>query len=268
LAERQGKMAKKKLEGGLTTKTDILEFELHQRILQSDLELLRIQRKEISSELALLIGLDPTEEIRVRSDEHFEVSSPLPSADQLNKLALENNFELKQAELDIARARYERNQKLGEYLPLLEVEAQYGKLLETDFGSARSNSWSVIGMLKIPLFTGLSTWNRYQTSRSQLHQREVRAQQLALKVKARLALLVEKFDAYGKRYELAKANQKTAERYLESTLSEYQRGVKNSPDLATATDRSFDSRLMVFELEGELHLTRLAIAELVGKEEI
>lgn len=52
----------------------------------------------------------------------------------------------------------------------------------------------------------------------------------------------------------------SAKKYYELTLSEYRRGIKNSPDLVDATERWFESKKKKYEIKKDLEVIRSKLA--------
>jgi outer membrane protein len=51
----------------------------------------------------------------------------------------------------------------------------------------------------------------------------------------------------------------TSKKYYDLTLSEYRRGVKNSPDVVAATERWFETQRKQFEIKKELETLQVKL---------
>jgi len=263
LSETQIEMAKKKESAGLTTKADLYEFQLHQSALEADLSLLDQERKDKLRKLARLAGLGEVENIEV--DGNLELNSEPPSLEQLLSLATSQNESFRAAETAKRVALYEKRSAMSGWSPSVDVEAQYGKLMDTDFIESRKNSWAVVGKITLPLFSGFSTYQEYEFSKSEFEQKELAVLRTKKDLENEVRSLFGLWKSLKQRLKIERDRKQNAKKYYELTLSEYRRGVKNSPDLAGATDQMLESQLKEAELLRDLQLTQLRLAEATGQ---
>ncbi len=263
LSDQQLKTARRRVDGGLATNTDLLEFQLHQQELQNDLELLRQELVARLRELERISGISSG---LGKLDAAFPLPpTSLPSEDEMWALVSAKNLELSSVRAEAEVARAEKNKSLGGWLPRFGVEAQYGKLLETDFVDSRKNSWEVVGKVTLPLFSGSSTLREYQSKSAEAERAEVKRVQEEIKVRNAFKNLLELITRLRLKLNGEQANVKTSEAYYNSVMSEYKRGVKNSPDVASATDKLFESKGRLLETQKALSATYLELLVLQGQ---
>lgn len=259
----QMKMAQVKKNAGLTSEADVLEFELRESTIASDLKLLNQQRQAISRELSLLLGVDePSEKFTAKG--HLE-SETL----KIEKEKILSDFAGNNEEIIEARSQYEiglqdKTIARGAFLPSLDLEASYGKLADEEKVYEEPDNYSVFLRLKIPLFSGFRNYNSYKSSQIQVAQKEVALQGSLAKVKSELGTLFTELDSIRERIALEEKNIARSEKYYKITLAEYRRGVKNSPDVVGATEGLFEARTRNLEFRRDFHLTKLKILAING----
>jgi len=263
VANKQTVTAKRRVSEGLATESDILEFQMHQNALENDLrglkvdlefELLDLQRisgfpNKIHS-LAYKIN-DPTQEVDLEAATNGALSA---------------NLELAKIEADARVARAEKLAAWGEFLPRLSAEALYGKMLETDFIESRKNSWAVVGKVTIPIFNGASSVNKVIEKSAEAQRAELLLSLETARIKDKIGSLISKQKEYSAKLKGEQENLRSTQKYFDLFSSEYRRGVKNSPDLASAADKLFDAKWRVFETWRDLTLTVIDLQWIQGKD--
>lgn len=263
VAEKQILAAQKRISAGLAAESDILEFRMHQNALQNDLRLLRLDVESSLQDLQRLLGF--TGKISGLTYE-MKNSSDLPSEEEAWTSALSSNLELAQYRLRARQAEGESQAALGAFLPRVSAEGLYGKLQDSDFGESRKNSWSVVGKLTVPIFNGGASAHRLSQKRAEADRAQMAALLEENRLKDRLRSAISKSRALSEKLSAEEKNLKDTQKYFDLVTSEYRRGVKGSPDLASATDKLFDAHWRVFETWRDLVLSKVDLAWLQGKD--
>lgn len=245
LNKNQQKMARKKVDAGLTTSVDLVDFELKEELLQNDLDKNAFKNDLLKKELSSLFG---GKHDRVEIEKSFIDSNELQAVrDDVQSLP----------QLLISRKKSEssllsKKSAKAEYLPSVDLEAKYGQITPHEKLFSEDKEHQVALSITIPLFSGFSTSGRYQQAVLETTQseRELRQTELDLQTKKDLAL---------KNIDLLKKNLASLERllsralkYNELTVSDYRRGVKNSPDVIAASDKKFDVQKKILQTKLEL----------------
>ena len=255
----QTALAIKKKNSGYTSQADVLEFELREATLKSDINFLMLE--EVTKERELRLLLARTDESIIRVDGHLHRESFNSDASGLLKLALQERIDLIEAKKNISVSNLEYQSAFGDYLPKVDLEGKYGKISNSN---ASNNNSVVMLKVSIPLFSGLETVYGRQGKFSEVAKSELTATRIRQEVNVQLDSAISRLRSIEERLNLEEKNIERSTKYYKITLNEYKRGVKNSPDVAGAADRLFDARLRNLEFRRDFYLTKLAIAEAVG----
>jgi len=249
ITEQQLAMARKKINGGLATEADVYDFNIHQTSLKSEMELLSAELIEAWQALEVLAGqsLDSSKALARPSDLEVVIDEQ-----QLMASALGASDIVLDARIAEASTRADKWATLGELMPRADIDAKFGKLFESDFGESHKNSWAIVGTVSIPIFDGFRRLNDSRSKDYELDKAITQRARAELEAKNSTRLLFEKVRSLSKRLGLEEEKLKQSAKYYDITLSEYRRGVKNSPDLASASDRLFDAKKEALEIRQAL----------------
>ena len=101
---------------------------------------------------------------------------------------------------------------------------------------------------------------------SVLAAKDVAASRRSLSAYAEAENLFSRLSTLTDRLNLEEKNLSKSEDYYKITLSEYKRGVKNSPDMVGASERLLEARIRNLEYRKDYYLTKLRIYELVSSD--
>lgn len=261
--DEQMKLARTKKNSGFTSQADVIEFELRNAMLQSDLLLLKQDREQKSKELAFDLGLKPTQAILSIKGHLHRDPTKLDQAKLLEQLKL-NNISIIESESIYQGSEWDKKSNFAEYLPRFDIEAQYGRLASDELVYPGDTNYSVMLKVSIPLFSGLETVysQRALNSLLQAQRYEVLNQNRSLELE--LENILDSITMLNQRLDIEEKNLSLSEEYYKITLAEYKRGVKNSPDMVGASERLLDARIRNLEFRRDLLLALLRASELVG----
>lgn len=261
----QKELAIKKKKAGFTSHADVLEFELREATLTSDINMLKRDEATKERELRRLIGRTSDTPLRVGGHLHREKFTK--NSDSLLKIALEERIDLKESEKNLIVSQYQQKALLGDYLPKVDLEGRYGKLAgEERVFDSNSNS-AVMLKVSIPLFSGLDTVNGRRAQASEIAKNELSATRIKQEIKVQVENGLSRLRSIEERLDIEEKNIERSKQYYSITLNEYKKGVKNSPDVAGAAERLFDARIRNLEFRKDFHLARIEIAEAIGVED-
>ena len=264
--QEQMKLAKVKKSSGFTSSADVIEFELREATINSDLKMLSQMTTERSRELAVLLGRkDSSVPNLVKGHLSREVSPSLSRENILARLK-DSNIEIAEAQADLQMSQKDVAIAKSGFLPALDLEAKYGKIANEERVFSDSNNYSVMLKVSVPLFSGLETMNQSKAASSALTAKDLAASRRSLSTYAEAENLFSRLSMLTDRLNLEEKNLSKSEDYYKITLSEYKRGVKNSPDMVGASERLLEARMRNLEYQKDYYLTKLRIYELVSSD--
>ncbi len=258
----QSQMALKKKVAGITSQADVLEFELREATLRSDINFLKQEEATEERELRQITGKVEGPLIRVGGHLNREVFSP--SQEALLSAALFEREDLKEAQKNVSFSELEYRSFFGDYLPRVSLEGKYGKLTNEERVFNSKSNFSALLKVSIPLFSGLDTLYARQSKASEIARNDLITTRIKQGIKVQIENALSRLKSIEERLNLEEKNMEHSKQYYEITLSEYKRGVKNSPDLAGASERLFDARFRNLQYRKDFYLTRLELAGAIG----
>jgi len=264
LNSQQMKIAKAKNNSGFTTSSDVLEFDLRDSTLQSDLVLLNQQLDQKSRELDVLLSRkNQTASEAVKG--HLTRESFNFNRDDLLAKIQNGNEQLLLSKSELQYVETERQQAKSQFLPKLDLEARYGKLATDDKVFNDNQNYSVFLKFNLPLFSGFEDYNLVKSTNAKVFASQIAVDQKNIFLAAELDSILAEIRALNSRLDLEEKNLERSEKYYKLTLSEYRRGIKNSPDMVGASERLLEARIRNLEYRRDLMLAKAKIQELTGE---
>lgn len=258
LLKKQRQMAQKKIDAGLTSSVDGIEIDLEENSILSERETIKAEIERLNKDLSALTETDVTDET-VSAQALFVLTEAEVNIDH----ALEKNPSLKrQAQLEeISHAKV--TQQRSEFLPMLDLEASYGRITPEYSDPLKGTESKVTLLLSWNLFSGLSSYYRNQAATIETSAQGFEKKNTYLEIKKNLQNLLTTRSNLANLKTYQQQRLTFAQKYYEMTLSEYKRGVKNSPDLQGATASLFEAKRRVLELERDISIVNAKINELI-----
>lgn len=249
-AEKLQRSADRRVKSGISTNTDLLEFEIYKKKLNQEEISARVSSLQAKNTIARVLGFD-------RAGDSFKVSATIPhthwneSPISISEVTSWTE-DLRKAATDFAYA--ESFRAASWWRPRVDLYSRYGmEPLSLRSGSADltplETEFAYGIRLTIPIYDGLSGYrdasaqnvlaeaDRLLARGNQLEQ-NANSQNLILELEQNDTLLHSAIEVV----ELTKT-------YLKQTLNEYGRGVKNSVDALSALQRLKDAQYEVLDLE-------------------
>lgn len=264
LNSQQMKLAKAKNSSGFTTSSDVLEFDLRESTLQSDLVLLNQQLDQKSRELDVLLSRNNQNKPEIVKGHLVRENFDMNREELLKKLQ-ENNDQILISKFEWQQAESERRQSVSEFLPKLNLEARYGKLSNDEKVFNDNDNYSIMLKLNIPLFSGFADSHSVRSAHAKSTALQLSMDQKIISLMTALDATIAEIKALNSRLDLEEKNLERSERYYKLTLDEYRRGIKNSPDMVGASERLLEARIRNLEYRRDLMLARAKIQELTGE---
>lgn len=251
--QTQSKMAGKKFAAGLTGSVDNLEFKLRESEIQIEKNRIIQLHNEAHQKLRQLYGED-------LADSHFANLSFSAVEELVNpakKLKLEDNLEYQKADLKLVRAQYGKSEIKADFLPKLDFLFNVGRLTPNENTSLSYNESKYALLITVPLFSGFDTLYKTKSAGLQIASTEKLKTQKINDVESAYINLKTKVTELDQLYKINEFKLMNSQKYFDLTLIEYKRGIKNSPDLVSATERLFGAKKKKFEILKELELLKV-----------
>jgi outer membrane protein TolC len=263
LNQEQIKLADKKRSAGFTSKADVIEFELRETTINSDLKDLIQEKENKSRELSILLGRNVSE-ANLATKGHLERGKLVFNKEKIMQAIDDFSPDLNEAKINLEKSRAEKEIARSEFFPKLDLEAKYGKLANEERAYDGNNNYTLGVTINIPLFSGFSSKNELSASTLEISAFETQIRKQTLAIKTEAENLLAKLSITLNRLEIEEKTLSRSEQYYQITLDEYRRGVKNSPDMVGASERVLNSKIRNLEFRRDFQITKLKLLELVG----
>lgn len=239
LNETHKKMAKQRRAAGLSVDSDVVEFDLRESILQSDVLLYEQELEEARTSLRRLLGEEVGGAVEPSGAlQHQHLRGTL--MDYVNRIRNESEsvrIATREMEIAVAQSRVWRSR----WLPTIDLEARVGYIDYNYRPQADAGFSYAAGIFaKFDLFTGFDSLyeKREQTARQLRTEAELKNQILQAVSQTEVAFRhIKTIEA---RVHLEAQNHARAAKYYKLTVSEYKRGMKNSMDVKLAAENLYD----------------------------
>lgn len=264
LNQEQTKLAVVKKSAGFTSEADVIEFDLREATIQSDIKELRYELEGKSKELSVLLGRSDSTSRELAVKGHLQRSAQKPNKNMLVQKLSDLNPEIVEAKASLESSKEARAVARSGLLPKLDLHAKYGKLANEERVFSESNSYSVGVTLNIPLFSGFSSINDVSAATAEVAKADFQVTKHVLSAKAEAETLFSRLETILERSDLEEKTLSRSEQYYKITLGEYRRGIKNSPDMVGASERLLNSNIRNLEFRRDYQITLLGLLALVG----
>lgn len=253
--------AQKRRRAGAASEADVIEFELRESILRS--ELVAFEQDLEDSRLALIKAMGrPDQDIEPQGIlEHQHLTGSL--AEYLSKLQ-ERAPAIQQSKKDLQIAEKQADQWQVGWFPKIDLEARSGKLelLDDPVNSKRTTEFLLLA--KMDIFSGLATtYERRQGSALKI-QTEQKHRSILGKAEGDLKRHYSRILTIQKSVDLEDKNVARAGRYYQTVLREYNAGVKNSIDLKSAAEMVYETSLKRLRYRHAFLMERGEMERLLG----
>lgn len=255
--------AKRRVGAGMGAETDRYEFEIYQTQLEQELARLELQQKSAERKLGVALGVPVEERLQVVEPPHEHGEGWLPEGLTPEADLSSQGDSLQERIFDLQGAQAGRW-----WAPELDVYAHYSlyTFREREYPSQADRFETVFGAkLTFTLFDGLAQGATARADRRRAEAFRLRANQAYVGARvdfenARAQLKLTHDLVHG-----TERNVEQSQKYLHGTLSEYQRGLKNSPDVLSASQRYLEARRKFSELKREYNWTKADLMSMLGR---
>lgn len=256
--------ARRRSGAGVATNADALQFELNRTLLEQSIRALELKLDLARNRLATLLGLDSHEGLVFAGEFSLNEQPVLVSKNTQNNLEVQN---LKSAQkIESLRA----DQASTWWRPKLDVYAKHGvPSLSDEYARALNSQTETYAgiVVSLDLGEGLDGFSEARSKRLAAKAAEFRTSKKIREVKALDQEIRHDLELTSV---MIKENEKSlskAREFLRLTQSEYARGIKNGPDLMSASKQLFEFQERFLELQRDLAMGRAALENLLAAEE-
>jgi outer membrane protein TolC len=169
-----------------------------------------------------------------------------------------------QADYDRRFMAMEVSKQRADFMPRIDAEARYGRLGNAERVSPRSGDFTMLLKVSVPIFSGLSTSHRVDSVAAAGRSRAIEAEYEKAHLVEDLDALVATINTVQKRLDLEELNLQKSRDYYATTLQEYRRGLKNSPDMVVASERVLDAKIRNLEFRRDLAIAVAKVRKISG----
>jgi len=261
--ENHKRMAAQRQSAGLASESDVMEFDLRDALLKSDVASLEQELQEARINLIRLLGEEvgaSIEPVGVLQHQHLKGTL----MDYVNRVKAESEA-VQIASRDLAQANTETKLWRSKWLPEINLEARVGSLniLDQPFPNDSTAAMGLV-LAKFELFSGNdSYWERRESEARRLRS-EASLKQAILTTVSQIEIAFRKIKAIEERVHLEESNFARAKKYYASVLSEYRRGVRNSADVKLAAEVLLEASIRRENFKYEVLTQKLELETTLG----
>jgi outer membrane protein TolC len=253
--KNQKQMAQKKVSAGLTSRVDNLEFELRESEILLEQKQIDQEHDENHQKFFKVAGTH----FQDTDLTHVDFS---PESEFLNlkrQMNLDQNLDYQKANLYQSQAEIEKSEIRSDFLPTLDFTYAVGRLTPTEEDSFKFNESKYGVQLTIPLFSGFETYYKTKSVSLLSQSFENTKNHIRNVVNSDFEILSMKLKELTYAFQINEKKISNTEKYYNLTLAEYKRGIKNSPDLVSATERYFSAKKKKLEILKTLEILKVKI---------
>jgi outer membrane protein len=257
------KAAQKRVNAGLSAKTDTLDFQQQTISLKQQLTQIGYEKGVVSRMIATLLGIDPSTEIEI----NFVNDHPEHSDSLTKNVKVENAILIKQSMFLAEMANLEMKQAYRWWAPSVDVYGFAMRALQKDreYRLPEQRNDAGIGFrIVLPIFDGGESYRVAQSKAAIERSQKSQVEAKKLAIQRDIQDTAKKLDLTHELIHGAEENVSLITKYRQGIMSEYSRGVKNSPDVLQANNRWIQASLQYSEIKRNYQSARAEALYLYG----
>ena len=240
--------AKRRTQRGLTSDTDQLDFEINRDVLNEEIG--SLEHDVELTQIKLRSFFSWSDEKIIQTLNHI----PHDHDEALLKMEIpaESNPEVSWMKANSEISLNQGNQANRWWTPSVDIYAGYYlyTLRDRDYVDITRRDDTIAGIrLSFPLFDGLQSKHLASALSLQSEALDMQARQKEKTIQARLKIAKEEIKHHHELTHVAESRIEMGVKYFQKTLSEYDRGIKNSPDVLGALQRKIVFRRRYAEIK-------------------
>ncbi|MBP9674895.1 MAG: TolC family protein [Bacteriovoracaceae bacterium] len=256
--------AKKKIRAGLSTSTDALDFEQFKLQVMQLFERSKVTAENLKAKLQATLGLEISDlQLKDQSVPHLHHDVLLAT-----DLKLDQHREIQLLEAEKSRLKNEQKIQKRWWTPELNLYSSFAHFTqkERDYPSKADRDDKTVGLvLKMNLFDGGEAYNQAKSSALKTQGLEYYQEQKRKELQVTFENAKRTLKLTHDLVHFAEENVSKTQTYLNRILDEYQRGIKNSPDVLQASSRLVESKIKFAELRRDYQLARVECLSVLGE---
>ena len=256
--------AEKRINSGLATSVDRLEFEIAETQIKQDIARINVTVSQVQRKMSALIGMDAETQFTTI------VSVPHDHNDETPKLTMDFNH-FRDVRLELAsKENLDAQSTIAKrwWTPKLDIYAESSlyNLKEREYSSQNNRIDNSIGISLSFNFDRLQSKADGQALKAQSMAREKWAEQVKLEAAASFNATKQELQLLHDLIHEGEKNVEKGAQYLARTQDEYSRGVKNSPDVLSATLKQLEFKKRFAEIRKDYAVAKAQIQLLITQE--
>ena len=256
-------MVKKRLTSKIITETDLLEFKLYRKKLESLITYTKLESDSVQNQLLATASLANGDQYTIWGTlPHYSVTTNLSDL-----LAMGNNsFGVKEQVLKSDLAKQTAKAANSGWYPSIDLRLEHGHLDEAETGiDSDEVSSRAIVLATWELFSGGKTTYQRKSRLKEIKSLEYSSKQTILNYEIQVTNLYKKLNMLEQTILSEEENAKLSKALYRRTLKEYKKGIKDSGALASSSKELSEAQSRVYQLKFNYVLAKVQLEQATGE---
>lgn len=262
--QRNINLVKQRIDAGLTTQTDKIDFEIEQNNLQQELALIDEELEHSFEDLQTILGFSLDKNINIKGKLDHQHHDPIFKA----KFEPESHIEialLENISKDLALRKKKENLWWAPSLDIYSGYHLYSFRKKEETSIAHRDEFVAGVKLKMNLFDGLKSQNQAKSLKLKQKGIDLLSQQKKKEVEVHFRELKHTLQVRHDLTHQADEAVVQTKTFLELTQEEYERGIKNSSDLLNASQRILTQKKRAAQIRKDFLMIKNEMMTFLGK---